>query len=515
MKKINISRRGFLAATAAFGSISMLPGIAKSAVPQKGGTFRIGIADYGSTDTLDPRTTATVFQSNLEWQVRNNLAEPGPGGKAVPELAESWEASSDAKTWAFRLRKGVEFHNGKTLTAQDVVYSYSLHTAKDSPSVGASLISSVESIRADGDDLVVFTLRESNVDFPAVTAYGAFYIIPEDETDFDRGMGTGGYILEDFQPGVRSTVRRNPNYWKEGRAHFDSVEMFCMRDAAARANSLLTGQVDAYNGVPPQTVALLERNSGIRINNVPSRAHYVFAMPTNIAPFNDNNVRLALKHAIDREDLVKRVLYGYGTIGNDDPLSPSYDMYVEQPQTQYDPDKARFYLGKADLSGLNVALATSETPYTGATDAAILFKEHAEKAGINLDVQKLPEDGYWGSVWERQLFNASRWSGNLTADVMLSQGYSAAAIKSQYNETRINDPRLERLLVEARGEFDEDKRREMYGEIQQILHGEGGALIWGFGNFIDATSDKIAHGELSSIAQLDAARAAERWWFNS
>lgn len=238
-------------------------------------------------------------------------------------------------------------------------------------------------------------------------------------------------------------------------------------------------------------------------------------MPTDVAPFTDNNVRLALKHAIDREELVKRVLHGYGAVGNDNPLSPAYDMFVDLPQTTYDPDKVKFHLGKAGLTQLKVPLAVSETPYAGATDAAVLYKEHAAKAGIDIDVVKLPEDGYWGAVWEQHIFNASRWSGNLNADVMIAQAYSADAIKSQYNETRINNPRIETLLVEARGEFDNAKRKEMYGEIQRILHDEGGALIWAFGNFVDATSSKVQHGELSGVAQLDAARAAERWWFSS
>lgn len=513
MQKFGLSRRGFMAATALLGAASAFPGLIRAAEPRKGGHFRLGIADFGTTDTLDPRTTNTVFQSNLEWQLRNNLAEPGPGGQPVPELAESWDSSKDAKTWTFHLRKGVEFHNGKTLTAQDVVYSYQLHLAEGSSSVGKSLIAGVADVRADGDDVVVFTLKDSNVAFPAITAYGAFYIIPDGETDFDKGMGTGGYILEEFRPGIRSLVRRNPNYWKEGRAHFDSVEMIAMRDPASRANSLVTGQIDAYNAVPPQTVALLERNPRVKINNVPSRAHYVFAMPTNVAPFDDNNVRLALKHAVDREDLLKRVLHGFGTVGNDSPLSPSYDMFVEQPQTIYDPDKARFYLDKAGMSGLELSLAASEAPFAGATDSTILFKEHAARAGIDIDVKKLPEDGYWGTIWDQNDFNVSRWSGNLNADVMLTQAYSAEAIKSQYNETRMDDPRVEKLLVEARAEFDTDKRRDMYGEIQRIIHDDGGAIIWAFGNFLDATSDKVEHGELSGIAQLDAARAAERWWF--
>lgn len=514
MQEFKISRRNVLAGAAALSVVGLRPGLVRAATPQAGGHLRIGISDYGTNDTIDPRRTNTVFQSNLEWQLRNNLAEPGPDGSAFPELAESWEPSSDGKTWAFRIRKGVEFNNGKTLTAQDVVYSYQLHLPADSGSPGRQLITSITDIKADGD-YAIFTLSDGNVDFPSITAYGAFYIIPDGETDFEKGVGTGGYILEEFQPGIRSLVKRNPNYWKEGRAHFDSVEMICMRDATSRANSLIAGQIDAYNAVPPPIVSLLERNAGIKINNVPSKAHYAFEMPTNAAPYNDNNVRMALKHAINREILLERVLHGYGTIGNDNPLNSAYDMFVDLPQTSYDPDKVKFYLQKAGLTELKVPLAVSETPYAGATDAAVLFKEQAAQVGIEIDVIKLPEDGYWAEAWNMEILQADRWSGNLNADVMITQAYSAAAIESQYNVTRMNDPRVEKLLVEARGEFDAVKRKEMYGEVQRIIHDEGGAIIWGFGNFIDATSTKVEHGELSGVAQLDAARAAERWWFSS
>ncbi|WP_347312066.1 hypothetical protein [Defluviimonas sp. SAOS-178_SWC] len=212
---------------------------------------------------------------------------------------------------------------------------------------------------------------------------------------------------------------------------------------------------------------------------------------------------------------MERVLHGYGTIGNDNPLSSAYDMFVDLPQTSYDPDKVKFYLQRAGLTELKVPLAVSETPYAGATDAAVLFKEQAAQVGIEIDVIKLPEDGYWAEAWNMEILQADRWSGNLNADVMITQAYSAAAIESQYNVTRMNDPRVEKLLVEARGEFDAVKRKEMYGEVQRIIHDEGGAIIWGFGNFIDATSTKVEHGELSGVAQLDAARAAERWWFSS
>ncbi|HEX4765176.1 MAG TPA: ABC transporter substrate-binding protein [Lichenihabitans sp.] len=508
-----ISRRGLLAGALGASGLLLPAGMAHADEPKQGGHFRIGVADFASSDVLDPTITNTQFQVNLEWQLRNNLAEVQAGGKVIPELAESWDASKDAKTWTFKLRKGVTFHNGKSLTPEDVVYSYRLHMKEGTKTPAKPIVAQVADIKADGD-AVVFTLKDGNVSFPALTTYAALYIVPDGTTDFAKGVGTGGYTLENFQPGISSLVKRNPNYFKAGRAHFDSVEMIAMKDATARANALLTGKIDTYNAVDPKTVKLLDRNKQIKINSVTSKAHFCFAMLMNQAPFTDNDVRLAMKYAIDREDMVKRILNGYGSLGNDEPLSPAYPEYAALPQRAYDPDKAKFHLKKANQEGLKTQLYVSETPFAGATDAAVLYKEHAAKAGIEIEVVKTPEDGYWDNIWLKKPLCATRWSGRVNADVMLSLAYTEEGIKAGWNETNMNDPRVNKLVADARSEFDEAKRNDMYAEAQKIIHETGGANIFAFAALMDATISTVQNdGKLSGDWTLDGGRASERWWF--
>ncbi len=511
----DITRRGLLAASAAGTAGLLLPGSAARAdSPKPGGHFRIGVADFASSDVLDPTITNTQFQVNLEWQLRNNLCEVQAGGKVIPELAESWDASKDAKVWNFKLRKGVTFHNGKGLTPQDVVYSYQLHMKPETKTPAKPIAAQIANIKTDGDSSVVFTLKDGNVNFPALTTYAALYIVPDGTTDFEKGIGTGGYILEEFKPGISSLVKKNPNYFKTGRAHFNSVEMVAVKDATARANALLTDKIDAYNAVDPKTVKLLARNASIRINKVTSKAHFCFAMLMDQAPFTDNDVQLAMKYAIDREDMIKRILDGYGSLGNDQPLSPAYPEYAALPQRAYDPDKAKFHLKKANQEGLKTQLYVSETPFAGATDAAVLYREHAAKAGIEIEVVKTPEDGYWDNVWLKKPLCATRWSGRVNADVMLSLAYTEEGIKAGWNETNMNDPRVNKLVADARGEFDEAKRNEMYAEVQKIIHETGGANIFAFATLMDATSAKVRNdGTLSGDWTLDGGRASERWWF--
>ncbi len=510
-----IDRRQLLAGSAALGLSSMLPRFAKAETPKQGGNFRIGVADYATQDTLHPVQVETRFQTYLQYQIRNGLVEEGPGGQLIPELAESWEGSKDGKTWNFKLRKGVTFHNGKPLTPQDVVFSFQLHMGPDTKSVAKPFLSDVEEVVADGDSAVTFKLKSANVGFPALTTITAFVIVPDGTTDFEAGTGTGGYVLKEWDPGVRSFATRNPDYWKPNRAHFDSVEMIAMKDSTARNNALITGEIDAFNFVDPKTVNLLKSNDKVRIVRVQSKSHYLFPMRVDVPPFDDIAVRNAMKYAIDREDMVKRVLNGLGAVGNDQPIGPGYRFYDPSiPQHQYDPEKTRSLLKKAGKSDFAVQLFVSETPFAGATDAAVLFKEQAAKAGVTVDVVKTPEDGYWSDVWFKKPFCASRWSGRVNEDAMFSLAYTDEGLKIGWNETHLDDPRLNKLVLEARKEFDEDKRGEIYAECQRIVHDDGGSLIFAFADFVDATSDKVRHEEkLSGQWDLDGGRAAERWWF--
>ena len=434
-------------------------------------------------------------------------------GEPIPELAESWASTPDAARWTFDLRKGVEFHNGKTMDAEDVIYSINLHRGAKSKSVAKPYFNSVREIRADGKHRVVITLESGNADFPFLMSDVHMVVVPAGTTDFSDGMGTGGYILESFEPGVRSLVKRNPNYWKAGRAHFDEIEIKCISDVNARTNALKTGSIDAMNRCELKTINLLSRLPGIQVIRMKGSKHYPFPMRTDMAPYDNNDVRLALKYAVDREQMVKIILRGYGSVGNDTPIGPTYRYYAKDlPQRPYDPDKARFHLKKAGLSSQTFTLYASDAAFTGGVDAALLYQENAKKAGIDIKVVREPSDGYWTNVWMKKEWTQSYYSGVPTEDWMFSQAY---AIKSKWNETFWRNEKFNRLLKDARSELDETKRRDMYGEMQRILWDEGGTVIPIFSDFVDAADSKVKFGPLSNKFALDAFRCSERWWFES
>ena len=260
------NRRSVLLGAGALGATTLL-GLSgqplRAATPSQGGTLRIGIGSFDSGETLDPQVTETKFMQNLQWQIRNNLIEIGAGGVLVPELATSWEANDDLTVWTFKLRSGVEFHNGKTMDADDVVFSINLHRGEESISQSKSLVAVISDVQATAPDEVTITLNGPNAGFPPIMALTNLTIVPADDTNFDAGIGTGAYILETYEPGVKSIVRKNPNYWKADRAHFDFVQMLAIRDVNARTTALQTGEIDAMNSVDPTTAGLLSASQAL------------------------------------------------------------------------------------------------------------------------------------------------------------------------------------------------------------------------------------------------------------
>jgi peptide/nickel transport system substrate-binding protein len=509
-----LNRREAIALPAAAGLVGLgshLPARAQDQTPRKGGKMVLASRHGSTTDSTDPGLLTNAYQGLLALSFSNTLTEILPDGSVGPVLAESWD-SKDGKTWRFNLRKGVTFHDGRTMKAEDVVASINHHRAADSKSFIKPVADQFTEVKADGDHAVIITLQTANADLPTVLNTEAFTIYPAkgEKMDWETRNGTGAYILKEYQPGIRAHLERNPNYFRDDRAFANEVVLLCIQDSSARMNALLSGEVQAIDEVDLKTVDLLKAQANITLDRVQSSLHYTFPMRTDMAPFDNVDVRLALKHAIDREDLMQKVLYGYGVVGNDTPIGPSYRYWAKDiPQRTYDPDRARFHLKKAGMENLKVDLSTSEAAFVGATDAAVLYAEHAKRAGIDINVVREAGDAYWDNVWMKKPFVACYWGGYPTEGEMFAIGYTKGAA---WNDTYWTEPRFEDLRVQAMGELDPDKRRAMYAEMQQILHDQGGALVFAFADIVMARNDTIAHGPLSTEGPFDGSRAAERWW---
>ncbi|SLN26181.1 Periplasmic dipeptide transport protein precursor [Falsiruegeria litorea R37] len=514
-----LSRRGFLQQASALGLMAAVPaGLigsqAQAATPNKGGNFRIGVGGGSTTDSLDPATYANAFSQTLGSTIHSSLTEVGTDSTLQSAVAESWEASSDATAWTFKIRSGVTAHNGKTIDANDVIASLNHHRG-ESTSSAKPFLDPVTNISAPDANTVVIELNGGNADFPFILSDFRLVIMPSDggsvEVAARDGIGVGPYKLESFDPGVRARTSRNDNFYGDGQ-NFDSVEFITIADSTARTNALVSGDVDYIDRVDLNTVHLLKRQSGITVQEVKGMQHYTLPMNITTNPFTDNNIRLALKHGIDREAVVKTVLRGYGSVGNDHPISSANRFFnSELAQRTYDPDKAKHYLKQADLDSLTVGIHPSDAAFAGAVDTAVLYKEHAAPAGITLDVVREPADGYWSNVWMKKPWSFSYWNGSPIEDRTLTTAYEGGAA---WNESFMDFPDFNELLVAARSELDTAKRKDMYWQLQAILNERGGSVIPMFASYVSAHSNKVAHADqVAKHADMDGYKIANRWWF--
>lgn len=512
-----VSRREFLGRAGALGvsagvASTMFADATKAAAHKKGGHLVQGLGGGESTNTLDPALTASSVPFLNLRLFGDTLLGVDQNGQLDMRLAESFEASKDAKTWAFKIRKGVEFHNGKTMTPDDVLKTLQRHSNDESKSGALGIMKGIESMKVDGDNIVM-DLTAPSADLPYLIADYHLIIQPDGGMEnASDGVGTGAYILEADEPGVRHLWKANPNYWREdGGATYDSTEVLVINDATARTAALQSGQVHMINRVDPKVAGLIDRAPGVSIQNVAGRGHYVFIMHADTAPFDNNELRMALKYAINRGDMVDKILRGYGSIGNDMPINKAYPLFDESiPQREYDAAKAAEHYKKSGHDGSPIILRTADGAFPGAVDAAALFQESARAAGIPLEIKREPNDGYWSEVWNKQPFCASYWGGRPVQDQMYSTAYLSTA---DWNDTRFKNAEFDALLNSAKGELDDAKRKELYSKMGYMVRDTGGLICPMFNDFVDAVSDKVAGYEGDPNAELMNGFAAMRTHF--
>ena len=484
------------------------------AQPKSGGTFRWGIHDGNTSDTHDPGTYLTRTMIYLAHTHRSFLTMIMGDGSLGPDLADSWEASADASTWTFKINENASFHSGKKVTADDVIASLNHHRGDDSTSAAKALLSDVVDIRKDGDYTMIVELSGGNADFPWLMTDYHLAICPANDDgtiDWQSGDGSGPYKIDSGEFGVQFALSRHDGWHGEG-AYFDKVEMITLNDPNARQTALVTGDVHAVSLIELKTMALLQRDPNITIHNIPSAGAITMPMHCDTAPFDNPDVRNALKLAIDRDEIIEKIAFGAATKGNDFHHSPAQPYWPEDiPQRDYDPDQAKSLLSKAGAEGLTVNISTADMVYAGAVDMAVLYAEQAKAAGITVNVVREPNDGYYSDVWLVKPFSIVSWGARPTPDVMYTLAYKDDAA---WNESRWQNERFNELLIQAKAELDDTLRAEMYREMAMLARDDGGTVIPFFNNFVYANRANVGTPEqLAASWENDGARAASRWWF--
>ncbi|MCA0272415.1 MAG: ABC transporter substrate-binding protein [Proteobacteria bacterium] len=514
-RKGAMSRREFLGRTTAMGisaglAVALYGKVANAQEAKKGGVIRAGVYGGESTNSLDPALAASPVPVITCSTWGEMLCDVTPEGGLAMRIAEEATSSPDAKEWTFKIRQGVEFHNGKTVTAEDVVATLKRHTDEKAQSGALGIVQGIADMKAEGDKLVL-TLSSANSDLPYLLADYHLAIQPNGGIDNPaEGIGAGPYKVEAFEPGVRTVFTKHANYFDSEVGHADQVEILVINDNTARTAALQSGQVHMINRVDPKISELLKGTEAVTIKQTAGRGHFVFIMHCDKAPFDNNDLRMALKLSIKRQEMVDKILGGLGSMGNDFPINASYPLFDDTiPQREYDAAQAEEFYKKSGHDGSPIILRSAPGAFPGAVDAANLFAASANAAGIPLQVKLEPDDGYWTNVWNVEPFCASYWGGRAVQDQMYTTAYLSTA---DWNDTKFKNQEFDDLLVAARGELDEAKKKADYSRMANILRDEGGLILPMFNDFVEGVRTDIGGWFDDPNGELMNGRALSRCW---
>ncbi|PRD13287.1 ABC transporter substrate-binding protein [Pantoea coffeiphila] len=479
--------------------------------PVLGGKLRAAVANASASDTLDPAKGSNSGDYCRLFMFYSGLTELDKDLKAQPALAESIE-SSDGLTWQVKLRQGVTFHNGKALTAEDVIYSLSRHKDPAVASTAITLAGQMKEFKAVSPSEVQIVLEQANFDLPSILATSSFLIVPDGTKDFTKAIGTGPFTLKEFQPGVRTVGSKNKNYYKPGLPRLDEVELMGVTDPAARVNALMSGDLQMVSTLSANDVKRLKQNGKFNVLESKSGMYSDLIIRTDTTPGNNADFVLAMKYLQPREMIVKTVLQGFGDVGNDTPVPPWHPMYnKELPQRPLDIDKAKFHLKKANMVGAKVEIITTPN-IEGAVEGGQLIQQIARSAGLNVSVRRVPYDGYWSSHWMKDPVGYGSVNPRPTLDMLFSQFYLSTA---PWNESGWKNEQFDQLVAAARGESDQGKRKQMYGDMQKLVYDNCGTLIPAFISSMDGCSNKVKGVEAWPSGMMMGYRFHEFAWLAS
>lgn len=498
---------GAAAGTGLIGSA----GRALAETPKRGGKARISGYSASTTDTLDPAKGSNSTDYSRHTMFYNGLTFLDESLTPQLELAESIE-NDKATVWTVKLRKDVRFHDGSPLTAQDVVYSLGRHKDPGVGSKAKALADQMAEVKATGPNEVQIRLGAPNADLPVIFGVSHFMIIKDGTTDFRTANGTGPYKCKEFDPGVRSVAVRNGEYFRNGKPYLDEIEFFGIVDASARVNALLSGDVTAVMSVPPTSARQITSTPGLKLFETKSGTYTDLVMRTDSSPASNPDFVMAMKYMFDRQQIKSTVLRNFGVVANDQPIDPTNRYFnPDLPQRPYDPDKAKFHLGKAGISGGNFAVTVSPAA-TNSEAMGAMLQQSAKAVGLNLDLRRVPSDGYWTNQWMKQPLGYGSINARPSADLVFSLFFKSDAA---WNESGWKNEQFDQMVVAARAEPDDSKRKKMYGDMQVIVHEKCGIGIPVFNSSIDAHTDKLKGLRPIPLGNFMGFNFAEHIWLDA
>ncbi|WP_128293733.1 ABC transporter substrate-binding protein [Afifella aestuarii] len=511
------SRRDLLRLLAASG-VAMAAGsaimtratTAFAATPKKGGSITAAGWSSSTADTLDPAKASLSTDYVRCCSFYNRLTFLDEKGSVEMELAESIE-SDDAKTWKITLRPDVTFHDGKTLTTDDVIYSLQRHKDESVGSKANAMAQQMETFKKVDDRVLELVLSSPNADLPIILSLHHFMILADGTTDFTTANGTGAFKCETFEPGVRSVGVRNEDYWKENLPYLDSLEFIAIPDETARVNALLSGDIALAASINPRSIRRLDTIDTVTLSKTTSGNYTDLNVRLDMAPGDKKDFVDGLKYLVNREVIARSVMRDLAVIANDQPVSPNDRYYnAELKPKDYDPEKAKKLFESAGVLGQSIPIVAS-TAATSSIDMAMVVQQAGSEIGMPFDVQRVPSDGYWSNYWLKAPIHFGNINPRPTPDILFSLLYTSDA---PWNESRYQSEKFDKMLVEARGTLDEAKRKEMYDEMQVMVAEDAGTIIPVWISNVDALSSKLKGLQPNPLGGMMGYAFAEYVWLD-
>lgn len=447
------------------------------------------VGQIAEPQSLDPHTVTATNDFRILVNVYDGLVRFKDGTLEVePALAESWEISDDGKTYTFKLREGVTFHDGSAFDAQAVKFNFDRMLKEDHPFYDTGPFplsfnfSSVVSVEAPDPKTVVFTLSEPFAPFLSNLAYPTGLIVSpaaveEHGKEFGRNpSGTGAFKFVEWLSNQRVVVERNADYW-DGAADLEAVVFRPVTDANTRVAEMMAGGIDIMVEVPPDNLASFKQDANFTVAEQSGPHVWFSILNTRNGPFADKKVRQAANYAVNKEALVNNVLQGTATVAAG-PIPPAFNWVEETAEPYpYDPEKARALLAEAGVEDPQLTFYVTEGG-SGMLDPVTMgaaIQADLEAAGFDVKIETYEWNSFLGRVnpglGDKADMAEMAWMTNDPDTVpYLTLRSDAMPDKGGFNSGYYSNPKVDELLEKARRSTDQAERGKLYGEVQSIVH---------------------------------------------
>jgi peptide/nickel transport system substrate-binding protein len=466
------------------------------------GTLRVAFGS--SLNTLDPAKTKIGEEYIQNFLIYSGVTEIDRDGKLKPDLAESWTASDDVKTWTFKIRKGVKFHHGREADAEDVKATIERVIDKATGSVARVNFEIIDSMEVLDSHTIKFNLKVPYAGFAEILSDRQARVVPRDKLDTigQEPIGTGPFKFKSYKPGDRVELVKNPDYYVPGIPKLDAITFRIMPESAAQVTALETGEVDLVWNLPLESIERFQKNPNVTVDSVATSTWDGVIMNAAHKPYDDVRVRHAVAMALDKKALVEAALYGHGTVTHT-MIAPTHPYYNKD-----------IAMSGPDIAGAKKLLAEAGYPDGFKTTiyvpsgrpprerVGITVKELLKPVGIDVDVQRVPWDKFVKDIEGKEALYVDGFFSRPTIDTSIYPWYHS---KGSWNTVLWNykNEAMDKVLDAARGAKSDEERAKLYKEFQVLAVNEPAGVVPYVLNHVNAFRKNVKAFQSSPMMWLD------------